>query len=179
MPENPKTTPRLRAGRIAGIFGLRGELKFDATRIGTDSVDAGTELEATLADGRVLALRVRGLRIHKSRPLIFCDGVDVATAAEALVGATLTIARADVSLDQGEYLDDDLVGCALVDQDGNELARVVSVMHTAAQDLLVLREGASYVPLVAEFVRSIDVNAKKIVVTLPPGLVDSAEAETA
>jgi len=53
------------------------------------------------------------------------------------------------------------------------------VMHTAAQDLLVLREGASYVPLVAEFVRSIDVNAKKIVVTLPPGLVDSAEAETA
>lgn len=179
MPEIPKTTPRLRAGRIAGIFGLRGELKLDPTRIGADAVDAGIELEATLADGSVRALRVRSLRMHKSRPLITCDGVDDATAAEALVGATVTIDRTDVALDPGEYLDDDLIGCALVDADGTELARVVNVMHTAAQDLLVLREGVSYVPLVAEFVHAIDVKAKTIRVTLPPGLLDSAEAETA
>jgi len=179
IPESPKTKPRLRAGRIAGIFGLRGELKLDPTRIGADSVGTGTELEATLPDGRVRELRVRALRIHKSRPLITCDGVDDANAAEALVGATLTIARTDVALEKGEYLDDDLIGCALVDADGNELARVVNVMHTAAQDLLVLREGESYVPLVAEFVQRIDVSAKTIRVTLPPGLLDSAEAETA
>jgi len=117
--------------------------------------------------------------MHKSRPLITCDGVDSANGAEALVGATLTIARTDVALEKGEYFDDDLIGCALVDADGNELARVVNVMHTAAQDLLVLREGVSYVPLVADFVQRIDVNAKIIRVTLPPGLLDSDEAETA
>ena len=177
----------MNAGRVAGVFGLRGELKVAPSRIGDDALAAGVEVRATLADGSVRALRVRALRRHQGRPLVSFDGVDDATAAQALVGAMLAIDRGDVALDDGEYFDDDLVGCALVDAGGNGgvLAEVVAVEHYPAQDVLVValpRErggGRAMVPLVRAFVKAIDVRARRISVELPPGLLDSQEADEA
>jgi len=172
------------AGRVAGVFGLRGELKIAPSRIGDDALEAGVELRATLSDGTVRALRVRSLRRHQGRPLVSFDGVDDATAAEALVGAMLTIDRDDVVLDAGEYFDDDLVGCALVDAAGAVVGEVVSVEHYPAQDVVIVAlPGAggrrAMVPLVRAFVKGVDVRARRISVELPRGLLDSQEAEEA
>jgi 16S rRNA processing protein RimM len=180
------TTPRsdANAGRVVGVFGLRGELKVAASRIGEGALAAGIGLRATLPDGTSRALRVRTLRLHQGRPLLTFDGIDDASAAQALVGATLAIERGDVELDEGEYFDDDLAGCALVDANGTALADVVSVEHYPAQDVLtVALRGApnrrAMVPLVRAFVKAIDVGAKRITVELPVGLLDSGEAEEA
>jgi 16S rRNA processing protein RimM len=174
------------AGRVAGVFGLRGELKVAPSRIGDDALAAGVEVRATLADGTVRALRVRALRRHQGRPLVTFDGVDDATSAQVLVGAALAIDRSDVELDDGEYFDDDLVGCALVDASGVVLADVVAVEHYPAQDVLLVtlpRDGGpvrrAMVPLVRAFVKGIDVRARRISVELPAGLLDSQEAEEA
>jgi 16S rRNA processing protein RimM len=111
------------------------------------------------------------------------DGVDDATAAQVLVGATLAIDRRDVALDDGEYFDDDLVGCALVDAGGVVLAEVVAVEHYPAQDVLLVAlprgAGRAMVPMVRAFVKSIDIGARRISVELPPGLLDSREADEA
>ena len=123
------------------------------------------------------ALTIRTLRHHQGRPLAAFDGVDDATAAEALVGATLTVDRGDVVLHEGEYLDDDLVGCALVDPSGAALGDVVAVEHYPAQDVLLVGPRRAMVPLVRAFVRRVDVGTKRIVVELPPGLLDDAQAE--
>ncbi len=173
------------AGRVAGVFGLRGELKVAPSRIGDDALAAGVELRATLGDGSVRALRVRSLRRHQGRPLVSFDGVDDANAAEALVGATLAIDRGDVALGHGEYFDDDLVGCSLVDGDGVVLGEVSAVEHYPAQDVLIValprasRERRAMVPMVRAFVKAIDVSARRIGVELPPGLLDSQEADEA
>ncbi|MDQ6924823.1 MAG: ribosome maturation factor RimM [Candidatus Eremiobacteraeota bacterium] len=170
---------------MAGVFGLRGELKIAPSRIGDDALEAGVDVRATLADGTVRALRVRALRRHQGRPLVSFDGVDDATAAQVLVGAALAIDRADVELDAGEYFDDDLVGCSLVDAAGAIVAEVVSVEHYPAQDVLVValpRErgaGRAMVPLVRAFVKGVDVRARRISVELPVGLLDSQEADEA
>jgi len=187
------TTPRTttpsseaNAGRVAGVFGLRGELKVAASRIGDDALAAGMDVRATLRDGSSRALRVRSLRRHQGRPLIAFDGVDDANAAEALVGATLAIDRAAVRLARGEYFDEDLVGCALVDAAGAQLAEVVAVEHYPAQDMLLVVPGhardetqRAIVPLVRAFVKRVDVGAKRIVVELPPGLLDARDADEA
>ena len=179
-----RTTTEANAGRVAGVFGLRGELKVAASRIGEDSLAAGLEVRATLRDGSVRALRIRSLRRHQGRPLIAFDGVDDANAAEALVGATLEIDRAEVELAEGEFFDADLVGCSLVDARGNELADVVAVEHYPAQDVLQVAvrqargDRRAMVPLVRAFVKSVDVRARRIVVELPPGLLDETEAVT-
>jgi 16S rRNA processing protein RimM len=162
---------------VAGVFGLRGELKIDPSRIGADALEAGMEVRATLPDGTGRALRIRSLRLHKGRPLASFDGVDDVNTAQALVGAALAIDRAAVELGRDEYFDEDLVGCALVDEQGRELGAVVAVEHYPAQDMLRIGPRRAIVPLVRAFVRAIDVAGRRIEVTLPPGLLDDAEAE--
>ncbi|HEY0394751.1 MAG TPA: ribosome maturation factor RimM [Candidatus Elarobacter sp.] len=162
---------------MAGVFGLRGELKIVASRIGEDALVEGLHVRAHLPDGTSRALRIRSLRRHKDRPLVAFDGIDDANAAQALVGATLAIDRAAVRLARGEYFDDDLVGCALVDPHGVVLGRVRAVEHHPAQDVLLV--GRAIVPLVRAFVKKIDIAAKRIVVDVPPGLLNDAEAEEA
>ena len=112
---------------MAGVFGLRGELKIAPSRIGDDALAVGMELRATLRDGTRRELRIRALRRHQGRPLIAFDGVADADAAQLLVGASLAIDRDVVELGDGEYFDDDLVGCALLDGAGTVLA--LSLIH--------------------------------------------------
>lgn len=124
-------------------------------------------------------VRIAALRVHKGRPLVRFAGVDDATAAEAFVGATLAVDRAAIVLAPDEYLDDDLVGCELVDPAGTALGAVVAVEHYPAQDVLLVGPGRAMVPLVRAFVHAVDVRAKRITVALPPGLLDAREAEEA
>ncbi len=177
LPTRLLPTSDLNAGRIVGIFGLRGECKIDATRLGADALRRGSVLQARLADGSRCELRVRAARVHKGRPLAAFEGVADTNAAEALVGAQLGLDRADVVLSPGEYLDADLVGCRLVDERGEEVGAVVGVEHYPAQDMLVVGAARTLVPMVASFVRSIDVAHKRIAVDLPRGLLDDREAD--
>ncbi|HYZ15394.1 MAG TPA: ribosome maturation factor RimM [Candidatus Acidoferrum sp.] len=180
MPPLPRTPlSEANAGRIAGVFGLRGELKVDPSRIGDDALDVGLALRATLRDGTSRTLRVRALRRHKGRPLVSFEGIDDATAAEALIGATLTVDRDAVALAADEYFDDDLVGCTLVDPAGNIVGDVVGVEHYPAQDFLLVGPRRAMVPLVRAFVQRVDLAARRIAVDLPPGLLDPAQADEA
>lgn len=171
------TSSDLNAGRIVGAFGLRGELKLDASRIGADALTVGMTVRARLADGSMRELRVRSVRVHKGRPLVAFDGIDDATQGEVLTGASLALDRSDVALHDGEYLDADLVGCELFDAHLGAVGAVVAVEHYPAQDMLVIGAGRSLVPLVGAFVKRIDVGAKRIEVELPAGLLDDRLAE--
>jgi 16S rRNA processing protein RimM len=64
----------------------------------------------------------------------------------------------------------------VVDVAGVELGRVTGVEHFPAQDMLLVGPARAMLPLVRAFVRSIDVAARRIVVDVPPGLIDPGEA---
>ncbi len=111
--------------------------------------------------------------------MIRIAGIDDANAAEALVGAQLTIAREDAPLNAGEYFDEDLVGCRLLDEAGIERGVVVDVLHYPNQDLLVIGAARALLPLIAAFIASVDVARKEIRVTVPAGLLDPSAADEA
>jgi 16S rRNA processing protein RimM len=176
-PASSTTRTEVNAGKLVGVFGLRGELKLDASRIGNDALVVGLAVHARLADGSERELRVGALRLHQGRPLVTFEGIGDATAAAALVGARLTVARETVRMRSDEFFDDDLVGCTLVDPDGTALGEVRAVEHHGVQDLLVVGPQRAMVPLVRAFIREVDLDAHRIVVSLPPGLLDPSEAE--
>ena len=124
-------------------------------------------------------MTIAAVRRQKDRPLIRIVGVDDADAAQALVGAQLTIARDDAPLGAGEYFDEDLVGCRLLDEGGIERGVVVDVLHYPNQDLLVIGAARAMLPLIAAFIASIDVARKEIRVTVPDGLLDPSAADEA
>ncbi len=184
MPQQPqrpneKRRADVNAGRIAGVFGLRGELKLDASRVGDDALRAGLAGTLHMADGSERAVTIAAVRRQKDRPLIRLAGIDDADAAEALVGARLSIGRDDAPLGEREYFDADLVGCRLLDEAGIERGLVVDVLHYPNQDLLVVGAARALLPLVAAFIANVDVARKEIRVSVPEGLLDPAAAEEA
>ena len=168
------TSNELPVGRIAGLFGIHGEVKCDPTSAGRSLFSPGAAFRAAFAGGASRDVAIESLREHKGRLLVRFEGVADATAAEALIGATLYADRERIVLEAGEYLDRDLAGCVLYDPAGRELGTVTGVEHYPSSDMLVV--GGKLVPMIREFVRSIDVGARRIVADLPPGLLDDAEA---
>lgn len=128
---------------------------------------AALELESR---GAATVVELKGVRAHGKRLVLGIDGIDDAEAAQKFTGGTFYAPREAIHLDPGEFLDADLIGCALCDASGRRLGTVRGVGHYPGSDMLVV--DGHLVPLVAAFVREMDVANKRIVVELPPGLID-------
>ncbi len=165
------TTPsrEVPAGRIAGVFGLQGELKCDPTSAGRIVFSVGAALRCEIG-GASHEVRVAGVREHKGRLLIRLDGVTGANAASAYVGATLFARRELIQLADDEYLDRDLIGCSVYEQGGACLGVVTGIEHYPTSDMLLV--DGHLVPMIKEFVREIDIVARRVTVDVPPGLFD-------
>jgi 16S rRNA processing protein RimM len=167
MTTTTATKPDVPVARIAGPFGVRGELKCDPTNAGRTLVLAGAEFRCDLSD---VPIRLAAVRPHKGRLLVRVDGIDDADAAERFRGAMLYTSRDRVEVAPGEYLDADLVGCEVFGDDGHRYGVVDSVAHYPASDMLIV--AGVMVPMVSEFIRSVDVAARRIVIAPPAGLFD-------
>jgi 16S rRNA processing protein RimM len=164
----------LPVGRIAGIFGIQGELKCDPTSAGRTLFSRGAHFRAQLASGVSRDVTIATIREHKNRFLIRLDGVESANAAEEYAGATFYADAERIILEPGEYLDRDLIGCELFDEAGKSLGKVAAVDHFPSSDMLIVR--GKMVPMIKEFIHSIDTGAKRIDVSLPLGLLDDEDA---
>ena len=107
-------------------------------------------------------------------------GVNSITEAEALRGMVVAIPRAErVPLPEDEVYAGDLIGCDLIDV-AAEPARNVGVIEDVDREagpvaLLVVRGKASdeiLVPFAKSYLRSIDLEARRVEMALPEGLVE-------
>jgi 16S rRNA processing protein RimM len=149
----------------------------------TERFAAGVELRLKRRDGREVTAIVEELRFVTAGPLLALRGVDSISSAQPLAGATIVATaeslprQPDVSL-----LHSDLTGMTLVDDDGQSLGVVLSIEESPAALLMVVRrlDGAEVlVPLVPEFLSEIDLQAGRLLVTLPDGLLYPELAEYA
>ena len=145
------------------------------SRVGEDALVAGIAARLRLTDGSLRDVTVAQVRRHKNLAIVRFEGIEAAQAAELVIGATIVLPREEIALADGEYFDDDLVGCALV-QDDRRVGVVRAVLHYPAQDILQLENGA-LVPLVRAFIREIAPAKKIIRVELPAGLVEGEPEE--
>ena len=126
-------------------------------------------------------LTVATSKWHSGRFVVHFEGVDDRNAAEALRGQTLTIDVDPTELpeDPEEFYDHQLIGLKVVLEDGSLIGVIGEVIHLPSQDLLsVTREGDTEVliPFVMEFVPEIDLDAKTVTITPPPGLLNELDA---
>jgi len=100
--------------------------------------------------------------------LISIEGIADVDGAAAYVGAVLFAQRAQIALADGEYLDDDLVGCPVFGRDGKLYGQVERVEHYPSSDMLVV--AGTMVPMVRAIVAEIDLDGRRIVIDPPAGL---------
>ncbi len=117
--------------------------------------------------------------LHKGGIVLHFAGVDSISAAEGLAGFYVAVPRAErIALAGGETYIDDLIGCTLVDVSGANLSPVGSIAdvdRTAGPvPLLIVRRpaGEVLVPFAKSYLRRIDLDARRIEMALPEGLVD-------
>jgi len=165
--------------RILRPRGLRGEV---AAEILTDFPERLPSLrEVWLDNGRGAPRRigVRKCWLSPSRggqAIFHFVGIDSIEAAEPLRGFEVQVPLEHrAKLDAGNYFVGDLIGCEVWEKGAESaLGAVRDVEFPGGVALLAVKtgDGEVLVPLAVEFCTRIDVQAKRIDVTLPEGLRD-------
>jgi 16S rRNA processing protein RimM len=130
------------------------------------------------------AVELAAFWLHKGGVVLHFATVDSITAAEALAGLIVAIPLSErAALGEDEVYIGDLIGCALVDvassaASGAEpvlVGEIEYVDRTAGPVALLVVRGAAgevLIPFAKSYLRSIDLEAKRVEMSLPEGLVD-------
>jgi 16S rRNA processing protein RimM len=101
------------------------------------------------------------------------EGIEDRSAADALKGFSVSVPYESLeTLPENEYYWEDLIGLAVVTEDGKTLGRIENIFPTGSNDVFVCREGGREIllPAIAEVIRSVDIQAGTVVVRLLKGL---------
>jgi len=118
--------------------------------------------------------------LHKGGIVLHFAGVDSISEAEALAGQIVAITREErAQLAEDEIYISDLIGCVLVDVARAERVVEVGAIENVARDvgpvpLLVVRgpAGEVLVPFAKSYLCRVDLEARRVEMSLPEGLVD-------
>lgn len=132
---NSPDDPMILVGRVAGSFGVRGEVRIATYTEDPMSIAAFKTLKRQ--DGSV-ALTIASARKAKDGVVCRCPGVDSKEAADALRGLRLYVPRSALpEPDEDEFYLTDLVGLTVRHiQTDVLLGRVKSVQNFGAGDIL-------------------------------------------
>lgn len=172
---------RVLLGHISAAHGIRGEVLVKTHTV--EAADIAGYGPLTDAEGKApLALKV--LRVTPKGVVARVAGISDRNGAEALRGRELWVAReAMPEPEQDAFYHEDLIGLTAVDEAGVALGTVVAVQNFGASDLLEIRKAGGrateFVPFTKAFVPSIDVAARRIVVTLRYAEMDADEERAA
>ena len=94
--------------------------------------------------------------------------------AALLRGAEIQVSRKDaVKLPEDSYFICDLIGCRVIEPDGNVLGVVDDVFSTGSNDVYSVKDrqgGIIMIPAIAQVIKNVDVEKGEIEVELLPGL---------
>jgi 16S rRNA processing protein RimM len=155
-------------GRVAGAFGVRGEVRITTYTADPMALVAYRDLKRETGQP---ALTLSEGRPTKGGVIVRAREVETREQAEALRGLRLFIPR-DVlpEPDVDEFYVADLIGLAVVDLEGEPLGRVKDVRDFGAGDLLEIQppEGPSwFLPFTREAVPAVRIAEGTVVAARP------------
>jgi 16S rRNA processing protein RimM len=160
-------------GRVTAPFGVKGWLKIYAL-----TAQPGNLCEYPVwwmrGDGDWREVQVASAKVHGSMLVALLAGVDSREAAAALKGFEIGVPREQLpDAASDEFYWADLIGLKVVNVEKIELGRVVRIMQTGANDVLVVAEERGgkpgdaaeiLIPFIADAIKKVDVAAGLIAV---------------
>jgi 16S rRNA processing protein RimM len=164
-------------GVVARTHGNRGEVIVNPeTDFPEERFQQGAQLMARGKHGVDTTLEVVTMRMHQGRPVILFKGIGSMNDAELLAGTELRIAKDDLDeslLDDGEFYQRDLIGCAVVTESGESIGEVAGIGGAPGAVYLVVRSRRNEVLIpLADEICTVDLAAKRITVRPPEGLLE-------
>ena len=165
----------LQVGAITSTHGIRGEVKVFPT---TDDVNRFKKLKEVVLDTgkEQLTLQIEGVKFFKQFVILNFKGIDNINDIEKYKGKSLFVTRENaVKLKKDEYFIADMIGSTVEDEEGKVLGTLTDVMQTGANDVYIVEDenGKELLfPAIKQCVLKVDVEEKKILVHVMPGLLD-------
>ena len=169
---------RVCVGRIAGAHGVQGLIRINSYT--EDPMDVAAYGPVTDENGeRMFELEVK--RMTKTQVVARIKGVMDRNAAEALQGLRIYILREVMPpTEDDEFYCEDLVGLSAETVDGKSLGNVLSLQEFGAGEMLEIgrrRGGTMLVPFTKDIVPRVDLEARRVVIDPPPGLLEPITKE--
>ena len=163
----------LECGKIVNTHGLRGEVK--ALYYTDDPAFFDTVKRVHLSSGKSLTLS--SWRQNKGAVLLKFKEIGSVEEAEALVGKTMSVSRADLPpLPEGRYYIADILGMEVVTDEGRNLGKVTDVFKTGSNDVYTVQGDREYlIPVIDEVVLSTDLTLRTITIKPLKGLLDDED----
>ncbi|MFZ3007983.1 MAG: ribosome maturation factor RimM [Phenylobacterium sp.] len=169
----------LQVARVAGAFGVRGEIRI--TTFTEDPLALAAYKVLTREDGSP-GLTITTARAVKGAVIARAAGIDTRDQAEALRGLKLFIAREALPApDEDEFYHADLLGLTLETPDGELMGKVKTIQDFGAGDLIEVQPpmGASWwLPFTRETVPEVRLAQGKLI-AVRPAEIDGDTADEA
>lgn len=166
----------LETGRIVSTQGLRGEVRVQPW---CDTPDFLLQFDGFYFHEGKDYRTVTSARAYKGIVILQFEGINRVEDAMELLRQVLYIDRDMVTLPEGSYFEQDLLGLSVVDaQDGHVYGRLTSVMQTGANDVYAITSEAGkevLIPAIPDVVREVDIEGGVMRITPLKGLFDDAD----
>ena len=166
--------PNLEIGQIVNTFGIKGMVKVKPF---TDDIRRFDELKTVYVEknGNQTEYEVEEVKYHKDMVLIKFKGIDKVEQAEMLRNSYLTVSRDSVEkLEEGRYYIVDLLGLEVYTDEQVLLGTLEDIFNTGSNDIYVVKDKQGkqiLLPAIQDVIKQIDIENKKIIVHLLPGLI--------
>ena len=166
--------PNLEIGQIVNTFGIKGIVKVKPF---TDDIRRFDELKTVYVEknSTKTEYEVEEVKYHKDMVLIKFKGIDKVEQAEMLRNSYLTVSRDSVEkLEEGRYYIVDLLGLEVYTDEQILLGTLEDIFNTGSNDIYVVKDKQGkqiLLPAIQDVIKQIDIENKKIIVHLLPGLI--------
>ncbi len=166
--------PNLEVGQIVNTFGIKGMVKVMPF---TDDIRRFDKLDKVYIEKNKSKkeYKIEEVKYHKNMVLIKFEGIDKIEQAEELRNSYLTVSRDSVEeLEEGRYYIVDLLGLDVYTDEQVLLGTLDDIFNTGSNDIYVVKnkEGKQILlPAIEDVIKQVDLENKKIIVHLLPGLV--------
>lgn len=173
----PPTTP-LVLGKMGSAYGIRGWLKVFSSTEDAESIFDYQPWFIQRA-GQWQLVELESWKRHNQDMIIKVKGIDDRDAASLLTNCEIVVDSEQLpELDGGEYYWKDLMGCQVVTTQGYEMGKVIDLMETGSNDVLVVKANLKdafgvqerLIPFLDEqVIKNVDLTTRVITVDWDPG----------
>lgn len=167
-------TKYLEIGQIVNTFGIKGMVKVKPF---TDDIKRFDRLKKVYIEKQKVKEKyeIEEVKYHKEMVLIKFKGIENPEEANLLRNYYLFVNREDEEpLEEGRYYIVDMLGLEVYTDKEKLLGNLEDIFNTGSNDVYVVRDELGkqiLLPATKEVIKKVDIENKKIIVHLLPGLI--------
>ncbi len=163
-------------GKILNFHGIQGEAKVGFSKNQEDFLSS-LKFIFVKQGHEYIKFNIKSIRFHKNFALMKFDGINSINELMEFKGAFLYVEESTIreSLEEDEFLIDELVSLEVFDQNGEKVGFIVGVSNNGANDLLSVKTKSKkivLIPFVKAIVTNVSIKDKKVVINKIEGLIE-------